>query len=228
MGVGGAGKAGATSLGGASSMGGATAADGKTGAGGKLGSGGTAGAGGKSGMGGISGAGGATNGPPPTVEQLMPLAVGDVWNYRTTILPGTTSTMPCPAGMHATTITGTAMFMGESAFTATHFCAPTVTRYYVESAKGLEVDVGTGWSLVLPRPITDDETFMAASSTEVIAHVADVTVPAGTFSNCWATQYLTATGPMATYCAGVGLVSLEYDAPSGGGYLVELTSYTVK
>jgi hypothetical protein len=33
---------------------------------------------------------------------------------------------------------------------------------------------------------------------------------------------------MATYCAGVGLVELEYDAPSGGGYRVELTSYQLK
>jgi hypothetical protein len=130
--------------------------------------------------------------------------------------------------MHATTITGKATFQGESAFTATHFCAPTVTRYYVENAKGLEVNVGTGWSVVLPRPISDGAVFMAASSQQVIAHVADVTVPAGTFSNCWATQYLTATGAIATYCAGVGLVTLEYDAPSGGGYLVELTSYQLK
>jgi hypothetical protein len=58
--------------------------------------------------------------------------------------------------------------------------------------------------------------------------VANVTVPAGTFSNCWQTAYVTATGAETTYCAGVGLVFLEYVAPSGGGYRLELVSFTLK
>jgi hypothetical protein len=164
----------------------------------------------------------------PTVEQLFPLAVGNIWNYNTTVLPGTIGTPPCAAGMHATTITGRAMFANQNAFTATHVCAPTATRYYVENAQGLEVNVGTTWSLVLPRPISDGAMFQAASSQQVIARVANITVPAGTFSNCWQTAYVSATGPVTTYCAGVGLVSLEYQAPSGGGYKIELVSFTLK
>jgi hypothetical protein len=227
-----AGTGGAAGVGGgASGSAGMAGAGGTFGSGGAGASGGRAGAssGGTAGKGGASGKGGSgNNGPPPSVEQLFPLAVGNVWNYRVTILPGSTGTSPCPAGMHATTITGQAMFMGQNAFTATHACAPSATRYYVENAMGLEVSLGTAWSVVLPRPISDGAVFMSASSSEVIAHVADVTVPAGTFSNCWATEYVSATGPITTYCAGVGLVSLEYDAPNGGGYALELVSYMLK
>jgi hypothetical protein len=101
-------------------------------------------------------------------------------------------------------------------------------RYYVENAKGLEVNLGSAWSVVLPRPIADGAVFMSASSSQVVAQVADVTVPAGTFSNCWQTAYVTATGAETTYCAGVGLVLLDYVAPSGGGYRLELTSLMLK
>lgn len=239
-----AGSSGALGMGGAPGAGGAVVASGGS-AGASMGGKGGASTGGK---GGTSGAGGASKGgtagviddagapdsggdaalPTPTVEQLFPLAVGNVWNYNTTILPGSTGTPPCAAGMHATTITGRAMFMGQDAYTATHVCAPTATRYYVENAQGLEVNVGAAWSLVLPRPIADGAMFQAASSQPVIARVANITVPAGTFSNCWQTAYVSATGPVTTYCAGVGLVSLEYQAPSGGGYKIELTSYTLK
>ena len=241
-GVSGAGSGGTTSTGGAG--GASTGGAGGVGAAGMTGTGGVgvAGAGGKSsggaggsaaGAAGKGGTGGsvppdAGAGPPPSVERLFPLAVGNVWNYMTTILPNSTGTSPCLAGMHATTITGRAMFDGQNAFTATHVCAPTTTRYYVENASGLEVNVGMAWSVVLPRPIADGSVFTAASSQEVLGRIADVTVPAGTFSDCWQTAYLTATGPITTYCAGVGLVSLEYDAPNGGGYKLELVSYSLK
>ena len=245
--MGGTSGGGGSSAGGASTNGGVSNAGGSSGAGGTTSSGGasgTSGAAGKSSAGGTSGAGGsgsggaagkggtgaggASNASPPSVEQLFPLAVGNVWNYTTSLIPGGSNTSPCPLGMHSTTITGKTTFQGESAFTATHVCAPMATRYYTENAQGLEVNLGTAWSRLLPRPISDGATFMGISSTQIIAHVADVTVPAGTFSNCWATEYVTATGPIATYCAKVGLVSLEYDAPNGGGYKIELDSYSLK
>jgi hypothetical protein len=230
--------------------GGANGGSAGTSTGGKGGSGGGKGGGGTSsgGKGGASGAGGSSKGgtggviqdagaddgggdaslPVPTVEQLFPLAVGNVWNYNVTVLPGTVGTPPCAAGMRATTITGRTTFANQDAFTATHVCAPTATRYYSENAQGLQVNLGTTWSLVLPRPISDGGMFQAASSQQVIARVAAITVPAGTFSNCWQTAYVSATGAVTTYCAGVGLVSLEYQAPSGGGYKLELVSYMLK
>jgi hypothetical protein len=74
---------------------------------------------------------------------------------------------------------------------------------------------------VILAPVTEGATFDAGGIAFVWSAAPEVTVPAGTFRNCWKrTQAESATPRITTYCPGVGMVRSDR-----GDHALVLSSY---
>jgi hypothetical protein len=95
---------------------------------------------------------------------------------------------------------------------------------YFLSTVGMQVDIydGAVWQLYLDPTPEKDKAWTSQGNTYVWEDAGTVTVPAGTFSDCWSarqtqiegdsyTTYCRGVGPVRIYLAG-GIVGSGYDA----------------
>ena len=189
---------------------------------------------------GASGAGGSGSAGEPTPESLFPLAVGNRWTYLvTTTLPDSS---PCPAGEHSTELVSSSTVDGRMAFEAKHVCdalMPEAVRFYAYSELGVETKrcaagaagCGPNWVIGLPRPVAEQATFQALDGLRTVHRVGRVTVPAGTFEECWETRGESPSPLVSVYCPGVGAVAfsqMDETSPPSVDYALELTSFDVQ
>lgn len=161
-----------------------------------------------------------TDGPPgPVADDLFPMPEGASWTYEVT-----GDGAICPTGSQTATVGTTVDAGGRQATEYITFCggrvhpviaAPSGVEIYIESADS--------WSVMLDTPIEDGHswTFAAYDNEYTYEDAGTITVPAGTFDNCW--TRLDSLGPTSTYCPGIGKVREERPA----AYVAELTGYTV-
>lgn len=202
-----AGKAGATTSNGASpsvggsggatgnGQGGANSGTGADGSAGKnaSGSSGTAGAGGNMGVGGSV-----------APLELEPLALGNLWTYTLTVQQPTAD---CPNGVGTRELTASVEWEGRTAFELHRFCDSEVTHLNVTNGEVYQY-LG-GWYRNVAAPVQEGATWaFAPGYTLRWNSVGAVTVPAGTFSNCWRRSILEYEGSI-TFCPGVGQVKIE-------------------
>jgi hypothetical protein len=200
--------------------------DGPTGSGGATTStGGTPSTGGSGGNAGLSGNPGASGAAPldggnsgVTPETLFPLAVGNQWNFQMTV---TGPNPPCAAGPVTIAVTKTGTVRGRPAFATTDTCFgpgdDSVNAGQIESISGSQ------WNVTLASPVQDGHSWPWQGTTLTWQRVGTVSVPAGTFSECWARVPSNPAEATATYCNHVGPV--RYVAPN---WKQELVSYSLK
>jgi hypothetical protein len=158
---------------------------------------------------------------------LLPLAVGNQWTYASTVLGTGTH-----CGQTLTqTVTGANPTAGRPAFQVTTLCPPptmiSTESYSVPTAGGDEVDYDYqgAWTVAVDPTLVDGHSWPSTQgTTRTWQRVqGSVTVPAGTFADCWTAKSSQTGNVFNTYCRGVGLVISHFD-DSGNGAESRLTS----
>jgi hypothetical protein len=149
-------------------------------------------------------------------EAIDPIAVGHAWTYAVTEL----GTYPgCPAG----TSTATALTVGTKdgkagAIEVQSLCSAAPPSWYTVDGDVVQVDVAGTWVLALDAPVQEGHTWSNGVSTFTWHDAGTVTVPAGTFDDCWtATQNVSYTA-YTIFCRGVGPVHWYSKDASGNGF----------
>jgi len=156
-------------------------------------------------------------------DRIDPIALGRTWTYDVTII----GTYPlCRAGSNTGSVLGQKVVGGKPAFQVQSFCPGAGTSSYAVDGDKVEVYYGSAWILSLDSPVAEGHTWTDGLTTYVWEKVGKVTVPAGTYNECWKAR--PQTGPSyTTFCRGVGPVRWHYVDAIGNGYDATLTAATL-
>ena len=197
---------------GSAGAGGSSGTDAATGVGG-AGSGGATGAGGAGGAGG----GASTGTGEPGSDRLLPLEVGTRWVYD---VGAVGAGAVCATGEHASEVLGTATIRGREAFEVSSFCAVAGSSFLSPEPDSDVVlfDYGGEWLTVLDEPVEEGHSWAYFNTSFVWRSEGTVTVPAGTFEDCWSTVQEVSYEAYTTYCRGVGPVRSYSEDLGGNGW----------
>jgi hypothetical protein len=162
------------------------------------------------------------SGPSGAPQKLFPLAVGYRWTYDVQPV-GAGST--CASGTTMQEVTGTRMVDGKQAFDLVSFCAAAGTSEVAPVGAGDEVDLdyqGT-WLVMIDPTLVDGHSWPYFNSGYTWHKEASVTVPAGTFTDCWTAKQNVSYTATLTYCRGVGMVRSYSSDLNGSGWDAQLT-----
>ncbi len=152
-------------------------------------------------------------------ERIDPLEVGRSWTYAITEI----GTYPvCPGGTHSGTALASAMVAGKQAIQVQSACANAGTAYYVVDGDLVQVDVAGAWLTALASPVQEGQTWSEGSDSFTWHSAGTVTVPAGTFGDCWSATQNVAYSAYAIFCRGVGPVRWYTKDAQGNGYDAQL------
>jgi hypothetical protein len=154
------------------------------------------------GSGGASEASGAELACTQDGDLLWPLAVGRVWHNELLC------SCDCDGMDWSLAITATVEMGGREAFELHEGCGLTdFTSYYAVAGAIVErYETDGTWTPVFEEPIADGQVW-SDGMTQWVA-VPEITVAAGTFTDCFRVQPPTEGPPSTTYCPGIGPVAV--------------------
>jgi len=162
------------------------------------------------------GSGSDTGSGSGTEGALYPLALGDRWTF-TVAAVGAGST--CAPGTTSQTVVSADAVGGRPAFQMTSFCSGITGTYDYSAPGGDEIDFyyENAWAPLVDPTLVDGHSWTYFNTSYTWKRETSITVPAGTYDDCWtAVQDVSYTAYM-TYCRGVGLVrSYSSDLTSSG------------
>lgn len=189
------------------------------GTGGTSGTGATGGAGGTGGAtGGATGTGGAT--ALTDVQELFPLVPGRTWEFSVTQVDP--AGLPASCDNPVSTLTEPGTYLGHTGVFYSYACSTTPVLMTHEGGAVM------GWAEHIPNgfayavgPLVEGAVFG-----DFVWHDrGTVTVPAGTFTDCWERESVSLPGDYIVLCTGVGVVESVNLSPESNAHLV-LESYT--
>ena len=137
-----------------------------------------------------------------TAESIR-FSLGHQWTYDVTEL----GSFPlCPSGTHSGKVVSEGMIDGKDAFQTTNLCAGVDPSYYAVDGDVVQVDYQGTWILALDAPVEEGHTWSNGSSTFTWHKEPKVTVPAGSFDNCWRATQNVDYEAYTIFCRGVGPV----------------------
>jgi hypothetical protein len=148
---------------------------------------------------------------------IDPIAMNEAWTYDVTVA-GTFS--ECNNGSFVSNVSQTESLDGKTGFLISSFCPGIQSVWYAADGDVVYAYDGQDWLLALDAPVQDGHTWSNGLETFVWKEVGAITVPAGTFSNCFEADVQDdATNYAVTFCRGVGPVKWHYRDTSGSnGY----------
>jgi hypothetical protein len=156
-------------------------------------------------------------------NRIDPITVGRTWTYDVTII----GTYPlCKAGSSTGRVLGQKSVGGKNAFQVQSFCPGAGTSSYAVDGDKVEIYYASSWILSLDAPVQEGHTWTDGLYTYGWENVGQVTVPAGTYADCWKAKPTVGTS-YTTFCRGVGPVRWHFVDASGNGYDATLTSSTL-
>jgi hypothetical protein len=174
--------------------------------------------GGGSGSGSGSGGGGS--------NKLYPLAMGNSWTYNVAAV-GAGSI--CAAGMHEQHVVSANMAGGRAAFQMTNFCSGVSATYDYAPGSDDEVDFyyQTSWLTLVDPTLTEGHMWPYFNTSYHWHRETSITVPAGTYTDCWTAVQDVSYSASLTYCRGVGLVRSYSSDLNNSGWDAKLSSVTL-
>ncbi|MCC6554805.1 MAG: hypothetical protein IT372_17660 [Polyangiaceae bacterium] len=148
-----------------------------------------------------SGAGGSGGAPAP----LFPLAVGLRWTYDVAQVGAGSA---CAAGQHQAEVVGSGTLAGKQSFNMTTWCAGGGDAGQYAPGAGDEVFFFymAEWLTLLSTPVEEGHTWDYVNTSFTWHDAGSVTVPAGTYDDCWTMTQNVEYTAYTTYCRGVGAV----------------------
>ena len=118
------------------------------------------------------------------------------------------------------------MVDGRNAFDLLSFCVAAGTSEVAPTGSGDEVDLdyqGT-WLVMIDPTLVDGESWTYFNSSYTWHRETSITVPAGTWTDCWTAQQNVSYTAYMTYCRGVGMVRSYSSDLNGQGWDAQLTA----
>ncbi len=156
-------------------------------------------------------------------NRIDPITVGRTWTYDVTII----GNYPlCKAGSNTGRVLGQKSVGGRNALQVQSFCPGAGTTSYAVDGDKVEIYYASNWVLSLDAPVQEGHTWTDGLYTYGWENVGKVTVPAGTYADCWKAKPTVGTS-YTTFCRGVGPVRWHVVDASGSGYDATLTGTTL-
>jgi len=158
---------------------------------------------------------------------LYPIAVGNSWTF-TVAAVGAGSV--CDAGTYMQQVVSANPVGGRAAFQMTDFCTGISGTYDYATPGGDEVDFyySGSWLTLVDPMLVDGHTWTYFNTSYAWKRESSVSVPAGTYSDCWtAVQQVSYTAYM-TYCRGAGLVRSYSQDLAGNGWDAQLSALSLQ
>jgi hypothetical protein len=154
---------------------------------------------------------------------LYPLAVGDTWTFGV-IAVGAGSI--CAAGSHMQAVQSANAIGGRAAFQMTSFCTGITGTNNYATGPGDEIDFyyNTSWLMLVDPTLAEGTSWPYFNSTYHWHRAGTVTVPAGTYSDCWTAVQDVSYTAYLTYCRGAGLVRSYSQDLAGNGWDAQLSA----
>jgi hypothetical protein len=155
---------------------------------------------------------------------LFPLAVGKSWILETTSMGNGGL---CGAGSQTMQVLNNDPNLdGRDAYELNSWCVGVSATSWYSPGQGDELffHFNNAWELSLHGTVQEGQSWMFQGLDYQWHSEGSVTVPAGTFQDCWTAQSTTSS-QQPTYCRGVGLVRVVSDDGNGNGYTTVLTAY---
>jgi hypothetical protein len=140
---------------------------------------------------------------------LLPLAVGNVWSYQFSS-PG--AQVQCEADLvaHVSRVVRTEVVDGRDAYLVTWPCAseddPDTFVYVTQTDGEIQQRIGDSRYSTLPNPVIAGHSWEVVGVQYEWSFAGTMTVPAGTFENCWSRTPHLGFVAEVTYCPDVGPV----------------------
>lgn len=156
----------------------------------------------------------------PIDRRIDPIEVGRAWTYQVQVL----GTYPaCANGVHTSSTVGMVPRDGKNALQVESLCPGAgIFEYAVEGDRVWSYFQGA-WRLSLDEPVVDGHTWSDDFFDYVWADTGTVTVPAGTFADCWSARKVVTYPSYTVFCRGVGPIHWHYEDGLGNGYDALLT-----
>ena len=155
-------------------------------------------------------------------SRLLPAASGRMWTYQVSAVGGGSV---CAPGTHSDQILGEETIDGRNAFEVSGWCSAVGTTLIAVDGDKAEARYQGGWIVVLDVPVQDGHTW---TSTGPVSYTwrdhGTVTVPAGTFDDCWKRDQNVSYTAYTIYCRGVGATVDYSEDLAGNGWHAQLTA----
>jgi hypothetical protein len=152
---------------------------------------------------------------------LHPLAVGLSWTYVVEPVGGG---VVCPPGTHTSTVETETTLDGRQAFAVTNWC-PAAGTSFLSPGEGDEVflNYDSTWLPMIALPLQDGFSWDYFNTSFTWEDAGSVTVPAGTFDDCWTARQNVSYDAFLTYCRGIGMVQSHSSDLNGQGWDAQLS-----
>ncbi len=167
------------------------------------------------------------SGTPSGSTALYPLALGNSWTYSVAAVGGGSI---CAAGTHEQHVVSANAVGSRAAFQMTNFCSGATSTYDYAPGTNDEIDFyySSQWLTLVDGTLTEGHMWPYFNTSYQWHRESAVTVPAGTYDDCWtAVQDVSYTASL-TYCRGVGLVRSYSSDLAGSGWDAKLASLSLR
>lgn len=153
--------------------------------------------------------------------RINPIALGRTWTYDVSVI----GVYPiCKDGTYTGRVLGQRVVAAKSSFQVQSFCPGAGTSSYAVDGDRVELYYDNQWILLHDSPVTAGHTWTDGAFTYAWQSAGQVSVPGGTFDDCWTVRPTIGTS-YTTLCRGVGPVHFHYVDAKGNGYDAQLTAY---
>jgi hypothetical protein len=137
----------------------------------------------------------------PPIAPLWPIKIGSTWSYAAS---GYCSGTVDRTVVSANAVDGRAAFQIDDSSAA---CTTVAESYSLPGGDQVDIDILGTWSTLIDPVLQEGHSWAYYGSTMLTWHrETSVTVPAGTFTDCWTANSSDPSIPSDTYCRGVGPV----------------------
>jgi hypothetical protein len=172
----------------------------------------------------IAGCGGASSrgaASPPPADAIDPVAPHRAWTYDVSVF-GPSSV--CAPGRHDGKVTREDVVDGKHAYEVASFCPGMPSFFYAFDGDRVELDYKGQWVLALETPVQEGTTWSNGAGSFTWHDAGKVTVPAGTFSQCWKATENASFTAYTVFCRGVGAVRWYRKDDQGNGFDAQLVA----
>lgn len=162
---------------------------------------------------------------PDADTRIYPLARNRVWSFDVRAV-GTGAV--CAPGNYRDEVVGVTSMDGREVFEVQGWCSAVGTVQMTVQGDLVRVRYGDDWIVVADEPVQEGHHWVSTGPVSYTwRDVGTVTVPAGTFDNCWKREQDVTYTAYTIFCRGIGPVRSYSEDLAGNGWDAELVDYSL-
>jgi hypothetical protein len=154
---------------------------------------------------------------------LYPIQLGYQWTFSVAAVG---SGSICSPGTYSIQVVSANAVGGRSAFQLSSYCTGIsgTTDYSLPGGDEVDIYYGGSWAALVDPTLVEGHGWPYFNTSYAWHRETSVTVPAGTFTDCWTAQQQVTYTAFLTYCRGAGLVRSYSKDLNGSGWDAQLVS----